>query len=64
MGIRQHFEAVDYCDPLALMLLAEGEDTDELESFWDAGLARAKSFEPERTSGDMLGASPFEREFH
>ena len=55
-----HYEAVDYNDPLSLLLQAEGEDTDELESFFDAGTHRAKSFERERDTDDMLGASPAE----
>ena len=55
-----HYEAVDYNDPLSLLLQAEGEDTDELESFFDAGTHRTKSFERERDTDDMLGASPAE----
>ena len=54
------YEAVDYNDPLSLMLQAEGEETDDRESFFEAGSHRAKSFERERDTGDMLGASPFE----
>ena len=33
---------------------------DERESFFDAGTHRAKSFERERDTDDMLGASPAE----
>ena len=55
-----HYEPVDYNDPLSLMLQAEGEETDELESVYDAGTHRAKSFERERDTDDMLGASPAE----
>lgn len=58
MGL--HYEAVDYNDPLSILLAAEGEDTDDRESFFEAGLHRAKTFERERTEGDLLGASPFE----
>lgn len=62
MGLRQHFEAVDYNDPLSLLLAAEDEDTEceVLHSQYDAGLSRAPTFEVERTTGDLLGASPFE----
>lgn len=57
-----HYEAVDYNDPLSLLLQAEGEDTDELESFFDAGTHRAKSFERDKDVDvdDTLGASPAE----
>ena len=54
------YEAVDYNDPLSILLQAEGEETDERESFFDAGTHRAKTYEPERTGFDMLGASPVE----
>ena len=54
------YEAVDYNDPLALMLQAEGEETDERESFFEAGTHRRATSEPERTGFDMMGASPVE----
>lgn len=58
-----HYEAVDYNDPLSLMLLAEEDEDSEVEhlhSQYDAGLARRSTFEVEKTVGDMLGSSPFE----
>ena len=60
MGL--HYEAVDYNDPLTLLLAAEDEDAecDVLHTMYDAGLSRAKTFERERTEGDLLGASPYE----
>ena len=60
MGL--HHEAVDYNDPLSLLLAAEDADAevDVLQSQYEAGLHRAKTFEVERTSGDWLGASPYE----
>lgn len=54
------YEPVDYNDPLSLLLQAEGESTDDREAEFDAGTHRAKTFEAERTQGDMLGASPVE----
>ena len=54
------YEAVDYNDPLTLMLQAEGEETDDLEAMYDAGTHRAKTYEKERTEYDMMGASPAE----
>ena len=56
------YEAVDYNDPLSLLLAAEGEDAEceALEAMYDAGTHRAKTYEPEREYGDMLGASPVE----
>ena len=54
-----HYEAVDYNDPLTLMLKEEGEDTDELESVYDAGchVSRPRA---DKDTDDMLGASPAE----
>lgn len=56
---------VDYNDPLTLLLEAEEEDSecDELHSVWEAGQHRARSYEPERTRSDLLGASPFELQY-
>ena len=56
------YEAVDYNDPLSLLLAAEGEDAEceALEAMYDAGTHRAKTYEPEREYDDMLGASPVE----
>ena len=54
------YEAVDYNDPLSILLQAEGEETDERESFFEAGTHRRATSEPERTGFDMLGASPVE----
>lgn len=56
------YEAVDYNDPLSLLLAAEGEDddVDERQSFFEAGTHRRATSEPERTESDMMGASPFE----
>ena len=60
MGL--HYEAVDYNDPLTLLLAAEDADAecDVLHTLYDAGLSRAKTFVRERTEGDLLGASPYE----
>ena len=57
-----HYEAVDYNDPLSLLLAAEDEETecDALHSQYDAGTHRAKTYEPERSKGDLMGASPVE----
>ncbi len=56
------YEAVDYNDPLSLLLAAEGEDddVDERQSFFEAGTHRAKTYEAEREHGDTLGYSPAE----
>ena len=54
------YEAVDYNDPLSILLQAEGEETDERESFFEAGTHRAKTYEAEREHGDTLGYSPAE----
>lgn len=57
------YEGVDYNDPLSILISAESEDdsgADELESLYCAARYRARTFEVERTTGDMLGASPFE----
>lgn len=63
------YEPVDYNDPLSLLLAAEDDDSecDVLHSCWEAASHRARSYEPERLTSDMLGASPFETnhpEFH
>lgn len=56
------YEAVDYNDPLSLLLAAEGEDAEceALQSFFEAGTHRRATSEPERTESDMMGASPVE----
>ena len=56
------YEAVDYNDPLSLLLAAEGEDAevDALHEQYDAGTHRAKTYEAEREHGDTLGYSPAE----
>ena len=57
------YEAVDYNDPLSLLLAAEDEDAEceALQAQYDAGTHRAKTYEPERfESDDMMGASPVE----
>ena len=56
------YEAVDYNDPLSLLLQAEGEDAevDALHEQYDAGTHRAKTYEAEREHGDTLGYSPAE----
>ena len=56
------YEAVDYNDPLSLLLAAEGEDddVDERQSFFEAGTHRRATSEPEREYGDTLGYSPAE----
>lgn len=57
MGIQ--YEAVDYNDPLSLLLQAEGEDTDDLASFYDAGSHVSRPLK-DKDADDMLGASPAE----
>ena len=54
-----HYEPVDYNDPLSLLLQAEGEETDELESVYEAGchVSRPRA---DKDADDMLGASPAE----
>ena len=56
------YEAVDYNDPLSLLLAAEGEDAEceALQSFFEAGTHRRATSEPEREHGDTLGYSPAE----
>lgn len=54
-----HYEAVDYNDPLSLLLQAEGEDTDDLESFYEAG-CHVSHPQRDKDTDDMLGASPAE----
>ena len=56
------YEAVDYNDPLSLLLQAEEEEAEceALEAMYDAGTHRAKTYEPERFESDMMGASPVE----
>ena len=57
MGTR--YEAIDFNDPLSLLLQAEGEDTDDVESFYDAGSHVSRPLK-DKDVDDMLGASPFE----
>lgn len=56
------YEAVDYNDPLSLLLAAEGEDAEceALQAQYVAGTHRAKTYEAEREHGDALGYSPAE----
>lgn len=56
------YEAVDYNDPLSLLLAAEDEEAEceARASFFEAGTHRRATSEPERTEGDMMGASPVE----
>ena len=56
------YEAVDYNDPLSLLLAAEGDEAEceALQAQYDAGTHRAKTYEPERFESDMMGASPVE----
>ena len=55
------YELIDVTtDPLYILMMREGDDTDELEESYMAGTHRAKSWEAERMTSDMLGASPFE----
>lgn len=64
MGMHTHYEPVDYCDPLALLLVAEGDEdeAEALASQYEAGSHRTSTVEVEKTAGDWLGASPFEVE--
>ena len=57
-----HYEPCTFNDPLSILLAAEGfsDDADELASYYDAGTHRTSTVEVEKTSGDTLGASPFE----
>lgn len=56
------YEAVDYNDPLSLLLAAEDEEAEceALQAQYDAGTHRRATSEPERTESDMMGASPVE----
>ena len=56
------YEAVDYNDPLSLLLAAEDEEAEceALQAQYDAGTHRAKTYEAEREHGDALGYSPAE----
>jgi hypothetical protein len=58
----------DAAEPQAEQVVEEDDEVcDVLHSYWNAASHRAKTFEVERMTSDMLGASPFETnhpEFH
>lgn len=55
------YEAIDYNDPLHILMAREGDEDDDRESLWDAGSC-VKRGERERDidGTDMRGASPAE----
>ena len=55
------YEAIDYNDPLHILMALEGEGDDERESLWDAGSCVTRGEREREIDGhDMRGASPAE----
>ena len=55
------YEAIDYNDPLHILMAQEG-DEDDRESLWDAGSCVTRGEREREIDGhDMRGASPAER---
>ena len=54
------YEAIDYNDPLSILMALEGDD-DDRESLWDAGSCVTRGEREREIDGhDMRGASPAE----
>ena len=54
-------EAIDYNDPLSILMAQEGEEDDDRESLWDAGSCVTRGERERDIDGhDSRGASPAE----
>ena len=54
-------EAIDYNDPLHILMSMEGDEDDERESFWSSGCSVSRGERERDIDGtDMRGASPAE----
>ena len=60
------YEAIDYNDPLHILMALEGEgEDDDRESLWDAGSCVTRGERERSIDGtDMRGASPAELAAH
>lgn len=55
------YEAIDYNDPLHILMALEGDEDDDRESLWDAGSCVTRGEREREIDGhDMRGASPAE----
>ena len=55
------YEAIDYNDPLHILMDQEGDEDDDRESLWDAGSCVTRGERERDIDGhDMRGASPAE----
>lgn len=55
------YEAIDYNDPLHILMALEGDEYDDRESLWDAGSCVTRGEREREIDGhDMSGASPAE----
>ena len=55
------YEAIDYNDPLHILMALEGDEDDDRESLWDAGSCVTRGERERDIDGtDMRGASPAE----
>ena len=55
------YEAIDYNDPLHILMALEGDEDDERESFWASGCSVSRGERERVIDGhDMRGASPAE----
>lgn len=55
------YEAIDYNDPLHILMALEGDEGDDRESLWEAGSCVTRGEREREIDGhDMRGASPAE----
>ena len=55
------YEAIDYNDPLHILMALEGEEDDVTESVWSSGCSVSRGERERDIDGtDMRGASPAE----
>ena len=55
------YEAIDYNDPLHILMALEGDEDDDRESLWKAGSCVTRGEREREIDGhDMRGASPAE----
>lgn len=55
------YEAIDYNDPLSILMAQEGDEDDDRESLWDAGSCVTRGEREREIDGhDVRGASPAE----
>ena len=55
------YEAIDYRDPLSILMSMEGDEDDDRESLWDAGSCVTRGERERDIDGhDSRGASPAE----